>query len=98
MENKDFPIQVDVSFDFESKKDSIKNYCNVFIQNYNETWDTNYTYDDLSKGREDHFYTQMKDYLQEAIQDMIQQELEDEFLNYLNYSLNRLKTKKELGL
>lgn len=78
-----------------------RQYIQRFIQSFNETWDTHLTYQDLIEiweGDETTLFANLKNYLESAIEQIISESIEDEFLNGLNFELTKCKNKKEMNV
>ncbi len=87
-------IDIDIIFNIDRANPELLMYINSFINKYNETWDTNIRFEDLP----DDFFESIESYMKEAIFNILNDELQDEFYNFVNYKLNQIKTKKEIDL
>ena len=75
-----------------------REYLERFIRSFNETWETSISYQDLiadGKSGEGQMDIRLKSQLESAIEQILQESIEDEFLNGLNFELNQCKYRKE---
>ncbi len=94
-------ISVKISIDWNKLADPepLRIKIQDFIQQYNDTWETEFSYADLCKdSSETALILRLIDDMEHALQDLVNDTLADEFLNGLNFELNRLKTIKEMNL
>lgn len=95
-------LKIEFTLQFDSGSNQLtklQNYIQSFIQKYNDTWDTNFTYNDIIHHKDEQkFFKKLIDYLNDGISGIIEETVEDEFFNGLNHELTKLKNQKELNL
>jgi len=94
-----FQITVRIEQDHSDQaQTAYRDYLERFIRSFNETWETSITYQDLVENgmsEQGQLFTRLKTQLESAIEQILLESIEDEFLNGLNFELNQCKSRKE---